>query len=249
VTTLSQAPLLETVFQTRWAAPEPEDGHPHTALHTLLLGAAQREGFPVLEQINEAYTNVPHVPTWRLRPTEGDWPVLQIGVGVLTVNQGREGYDWKRFKAATLSAFEMLLRTRLLEADAAPFVGLELTYFDGFPFEGGETIEQFLRKKMWLRFGTPTEFLKREGLKPAIKSARLAFELDSTEPEGVLTIEVRDSSFSSGGGLLMQTVVRSLGERMSYTADGVSNWLEAAHELQRHAFKTLIQPTYMRSFE
>jgi uncharacterized protein (TIGR04255 family) len=53
---------------------------------------------------------VPHVAQYRFRVKENDWPLLQIGVGLLTLN-ATDSYVWEDFEARARWSFETLLDT------------------------------------------------------------------------------------------------------------------------------------------
>jgi len=47
----------------------------------------------------------------------------------------------------------------------------------------------------------------------------------------------------------MDTMVRSTDDsKPNFDMESLSVWLEEAHNIQRHAFKTLINPAFARSF-
>ncbi len=118
--TLSEAPLIESIIEIRWGEHKIEPNKPvefkFSAEDTDFFpgqfhSIANSYGFVFVERINKDVPPfIPHVVRYRFRRTEGTWPCYQIGLGIFTVNQVNEGYNWGTFKKDILTGLEMLER-------------------------------------------------------------------------------------------------------------------------------------------
>ena len=100
---LSQAPLIEAIFEIRWGSPQPAKGgmvnwnfdDEDTSFFVgQFHGVAKARGYSTVERPNPTGLSIPHVVTHRFRPKPNVWPCYQIGLGIATVNQINDGYEW-----------------------------------------------------------------------------------------------------------------------------------------------------------
>ena len=259
MTTLKEAPLIEAIFEIRWGkyilqpnkpiefhfSPEDTDFFPGQ-----FRSEANSNGFAVIEHVNPDYPLLPHIVKYRFRRKENTWPCYQVGLGVMTVNQLNEGYDWGVFKKDILTGLEMLEKGHPFGLEKLPSSGIELRYHDGFFLEEGETPSQFLNNKLNIVFSPHEGFLKSPNLEKNLQGNKLTFSVKSIRPKGLVIINLVESLINGRPGFVMETIVRSPDEsKPIYQKDVLSEWLDEAHDLQKHAFNTLIEPTYFKSFK
>jgi uncharacterized protein (TIGR04255 family) len=262
VTTLTKAPLVEVATQFRWGPleegtdgeftfdfPQEEQNHSREA-----LDAALREnGFPVVVPFAPELEDVPFAYSRQYRRAEEEWPIIQTGLGVAGVHLNNEGYGWASYKQEVINGFALIdraLRTRY--PGGVPYFGFELLYLDGFPLSDKETPISFLQKKFSARLAPPRAFVDAPFLEPwpNVSAAGLSFELRLAEPRGLLSVELEyDPMLLGRPGFAMDTRVRSVGEDVEYTLSGVDAWMDLAHNVQRHAFETLITQGYRETFK
>lgn len=255
---LSNAPLIEAIFELRWGKASldpagvsfefaPEDSEYFIGQ---FYGVAKQRGFAVVERIRPLL-GVPHVVTHRFRRTSNTWPCMQIGLGTFVVNQANEGYSWREYRKSILEGLEILNAGHPLGISGLPAIGMELRYQDGFAFEEGEDPVAFIESKLNLRFAPAEAFVRHGGLDAKTTIVRqMAFEIGAIEPPGVMIIELQTARIKERPGFLLETVVRSVdGTAPRLELDAIAAWLDSAHRLQQHAFRTLIDPDFARSFE
>lgn len=257
--TLSQAPLIEVATQIRWGVAERDssgdfqqyiftDEEKDNLLDTL-EDAIVAAGFTTVDHFAPEVEDVPFTGARRYRRAPDAWPIIQIGLGVFSVHQANDGYQWVTYKEQVLRTLDLLSKALIGFYGTAPFVGAELMYLDAFSLEDRETPFKFLRKKFALKVAQPREFLSATFIDREPVSAGLSLEYRLLEPAGLLILGLDYAELQEWSGYLMDTRVRSLGAALAYTSEGVDVWLEQAHNVQRHAFRTLIDPTYRKSFQ
>ena len=260
MTTLSETPLIESIIEIRWGEHKLEPNKPvefkFSAEDTDFFpgqfhSVANSYGFVFVEQINkDAPPIIPHIVRYRFRRSEGKWPCYQIGLGIFTVNQVNEGYDWETFKKDILAGLQMLDKGHPVGLRELPVIGIEMRYQDGFLFGGGETSTQFLRNKLKINFQPPEEVLQSSDLAKKVENYNLSFKIPSENPKGVLIINLVEGLINGQPGFIMNTIVRSADDmKPRFEMDSLEVWLEEAHNIQRHAFRTLINPAYADSFK
>lgn len=258
--TLSQAPLIEVATQVRWGvAVRDEEGKfvgykfsdaeiqsLPSALATGLIDA----GFSDQDEFAREFEDVQFALARRYRPAPGQSPICQTGLGVFSVHEVNEQYDWPTYKRNVLRGFDVLLQVlTTFYGEDVPFIGAELQYVDAYFLEEGETPAKFLKNKLQLRIVPPREFREAPFINPEVSSAGLAFQMQLTEPEGVLELSLAHADLAGRPAYIMDTRVRSVEDKVAYTREGMESWLDVAHKVQQHAFRTLINPAYVKTLE
>ena len=96
---LKNKPLVEAILELRWKL-SIQGIDPH---YSLLLGRFPERieaKYPLHEPLPNAQFSdamMPYILQHRFRPGLNKWPLIQIGPGVMTVNE-TEGYTWDKFK-------------------------------------------------------------------------------------------------------------------------------------------------------
>jgi len=259
MSTLSKAPLIEAIVEVRWGIPKfdpnksVEISFPSEDIDFFpgqFHGIAKQHGFSFVENINQEAPPLPHLVKYRFKREQNTWPCYQIGVGVFTVNQVNEGYDWETFKKDILVGLDMLDKGHPLGLKNLPFIYIEIRYQDGFLFAERENSSQFLQNKLNIGFIPIENFLKSPNLGESVRGVHLTFSLETKKPKGLLIINLVEGLINGHPGFIMNTVVRSDKKaEIIFETDSLGGWLENAHTIQKHVFNTLINPTYTKSFK
>jgi uncharacterized protein (TIGR04255 family) len=259
---LANAPLIEVIFELRWGKITRDKSNTVVGFQfsqeesQFFFGqfksVAEAEDFKHIERINPNITNpLPHIITHRFRKAPNTWPCIQIGLGVFTVNQLVEGYDWHTFKKDCLFSIELLDKGHPLKLEglSEEKIGIQLRYQDAFLFSENERAIDFLKNKLNIGFGEPKDFVEYENFTPLIKGIQFAFNVDVKKPKGVLNISIQEGLINDSPGILMDTILRSPdSDTPEFSTEIIDKWLEDAHIIQKYAFESLINPTYLKSF-
>src|SRR5258708_6704442 len=102
---LPSAPLIEVVFELRWTIEQQEaqsiqylsgDLYPHI-----------KDKYPFREAI-QGFPLFGNSPSSRFRVAQNDYPLVQIGPGVLTINTTDAKYFWKEYEAEVIDVIQKL---------------------------------------------------------------------------------------------------------------------------------------------
>ena len=218
---IPNSPLIEAIFELKWGEKQP--GHFEYSKEEkdffpgVFYDAIKKEEFSYSEHVGrpEEQLNLPFQVAHRFRKSEGQWPCYQIGLGIFTANQ-------------------------IGNMSVGPD-GIGLKYQDGFILEDGETIESFISKKLKTNIDISSEFLSNDKISKSAENIRLRISHRTLVPSGSIAISVLSAQFGGKPGLVIETEVFSQLGSSERKLDFLAKWCEEAHDLQRHAFNTVIK--------
>ena len=113
---LENKPLVEAIFELKWNLQESESGTRTDPHYKLLVGRIYekiKDEYPFHEQLPTATMPdelVGYVIQHRFRKNENEWPLIQIGPGIITLNDTK-GYTWDNFKEKSICMLNTLFET------------------------------------------------------------------------------------------------------------------------------------------
>ena len=238
-------PLAEAVFEFKWMlTPNPMQGAPPTdPNYKLLVGSLfdrVRANYPFHEPLPAASVPdefVPQVVQHRFRRAENQWPLIQIGPGILAVND-TSGYSWERFLLSVLGAVAALREkyTGALVPEA-----VVLRYVNGVPFDFGTSdVFEFMRDNFKVAIEYPHQLFSDNPVQPRPATLLLESMYALATPVGAISLKFSKGEYKGTEHLVWETVVQSLGPDAP-SLDGFEQWLNRAHDVARAWFFTLIE--------
>lgn len=253
-----EPPLIEAIFEVRWGRISAGQSDVDVTQvdfdeedSTLFAGTFKSKAladFPVYKKVNEVVPpNIPHLVKHQFWKGDGEWPCLQIGLGLMAANQTNDGYSWEDFKVTCLSALNLLDNAHHMGLNDLPRIGVELKYRDGFLLGEDETDNDFV--KTHSRFDIPTDFFDTEIFKPSIaENHHISFSVSVDTPKATLITNLDKGQISGKPAFIQTTAVRARDALCpDFSIDSLDIWLEQAHAVQKHAYETLILPTHERT--
>ena len=251
---LKNKPLVEAILELKWVLPAqvtPEmEGDPH---YRLLLGRFSdrvKSDYPFHQTLPSAQipdVMAAHMVQHRFRVSEGKWPLVQIGPGVMSVNE-TDGYTWDDFKERCVKSVENLFEAHPAKQDFA-LQDLSLRYIDAVEVDfSRENVFTFLKEKMKTEISLPDALFNGERVskKPTMFVWQASFPHD--DPGGLVTIRFAVGQRSGKPGLIWETLVQAARERIPAIPDEFSDWLGKAHDLADDWFFKLIEGELERRF-
>lgn len=244
---LQKAPLIEAIFEFRWQpAVADRNGDFPSRVHSYDLSAfpfvlsrnLQDKGYTTVEHIVPEFAPpTPHEVRTRYRRTVDPWPCVQVGDGIVTVNQINDGYQWETFRRDLLSALSIVFGSRDVEF---PFSDplLALRYIDGIPTD---SFREFLADdtNIEVQIGKSVTDTVAEPIMMGCESVSFAGKL--AEPEGAsVELSVRPHPNINGqpGVHLTYLVYGKPGVNDGmFLIDSVEEWIEPAHLALRSLFR------------
>ncbi|MGH8615952.1 MAG: TIGR04255 family protein [Gammaproteobacteria bacterium] len=244
---LKNKPLVEAILELKWTLSIPSvpgfEGDPH---YRLLLGRIServQDAYPFHEPLPNAQipdAMVAQMVQHRFRTSEGGWPLIQIGPGIMTVNE-TDSYTWDDFKNRCAKAVANLF-------DAHPakqkftVQDLTLRYIDAVEVDfTRESVFKFLQEKMKTNVSLPDELFDGDRVKRSPTAFNWQASFPHDDPGGLVTLRFAVGQRSGRPALIWETLVQAARERIPAIPDGFSDWLGKAHDLTDDWFFKLIK--------
>ncbi|MCL5256581.1 MAG: TIGR04255 family protein [Chloroflexi bacterium] len=251
---LRNKPLVEAVFELHWALQEQPSGGKVDPYSKILVGRVYdlvKDEYRFHEQLPAASMPdelINFVPQHRFRVGKDQWPLIQIGPGVLSVND-TETYGWEDFSTRISSAVNVLCQT-YPDREALRFTELQLRYIDSIPFDYDENnVLDFLRRKMKLVVELSPSLFQNTGVENKPLATSFGFVFPTSAPEGVIEFRIRSGSRGDETALIWETQIRVQGEGVPENENGIDAWASAAHELSSGWFFKIIEGELLKEFE
>jgi len=254
---LKNKPLIEAIFEMRWELEEEKESKfkldPHYKLLIGRLYDKLNNQYPYHEQLPS--TNIPdimanYIVQNRFRKAENEWPLIQLGPGIMTVND-TEGYIWEDFQKRITQAIDYLYDVYPNSNEDLILNKIMLRYIDAvnFDFENLD-IFSFLKENMNfnLEFNQKL-FEDNVAIEPKPSNINLTFNFKSLEPKGIVYLRFASGKVKESNALIWETVVQSFSEDAPKIHKDIFNWINNAHNLTDNWFFKLIEGNLLKRFE
>lgn len=251
---LKRKPLVEALLEVRWAlegGPAPDLARdPH---YQFLLGKLFENikgDFPHHEQLPVAVMPAdmtPYTPHHRFRVAPNGWPLLQIGPGVLTVNDTVD-YSWERFEQQITRAVPALVASHP-QPSALRFETLMLRYINAVLADPSQVnVLELLSRSMKIQFSVPDSIFADGNIGPAPVRLATEFVFPCREPSGLLTLKFATGRKDKQPALIFELWFVSRGKQVPVMPEGFGNWASGAHAVIEEIFFRLIEGDLLKEF-
>lgn len=250
---LPNKPLQEAIFEIRWELPQPSGPTPHDPNYNLLIGRFYdriQQDYPLYEALPSSEVPdllVPYLVQHRFRPEANTWPVVQLGPGVLTVNE-TTSYTWENFSQRTLSAFNNLIEAYPNPSDLHISNAI-LRYIDAINLDPtSEDLFKFLEQKLHTRFQLPQSLFRPHRISASPTGLNVVTTFHCTDPEGAISLRFATGAKNNEPALILETIVQSSSPNAPREPTELQGWLDAGHKLIHSWFFDLIEGDLERTF-
>ena len=256
MTELKNKPLVEAILEIRWSA----NSKAADALtivddsYSLLLGRffdRVRADYPFHEKLPTADIPdhmTPHVAKHRFRVQLGDWPLLQIGPGLLTLND-TVGYTWADFSRRANLAVENLFKAHP-EPERLQVSQASLRYLDAIPLNlASSGLYEFLATNLKIKLELPPELFSKNNVAQTPEEFLSLHSFRTSAPPGLLSLRIGLGESNGVRAIILDTSVSSTSQEAPNTTTHFSSWVESAHAVLSEWFKVLTAGALYESFE
>lgn len=242
---LPNAPLQEVIFEARWGLQSDSSGKQMIDPEfSFALGKFQdliKKDFPF--RANKFPNEFPpqiltYQTMYQFWTGKQKWPVVQIGPGIISINDTDQNYVWRDYYILVQSVLD-----KLLEAyDSSPdFIEASLRYIDTVRVKdyGFDNWEDFVKQNINFRF--ENNFNTRGPLKNF--QFNQSFEVNEL---GKLNVNLSSGANNKNETLFIWQNGVSLKRRQ--TKSEMLQWLEKAHSCTSDVFKELCKEKFYGSF-
>ncbi len=262
--TLKNKPLVEAILEVRWelsrVAPAesptmqgfgpPSQADPHFRLLTARLFDRFQERYPFDEQLPAANLPaelLPYTVQHRFRSSEKGWPLVQVGPGILTLND-TSAYKWRSFSEYADHAVRCLFSAHPRPSDLR-VNSLALRYIDAFVLNKDSDALEFLRTKLKIDISLPEKLFGPHQVHPAPASLAWECSFEAADPGGRVTLRLGLGETNGNRALIMETQFESASPNIPALPEGFAVWASGAHQITRDWFFTLIEGDLYEHFE
>jgi len=245
---LPKKPLIEAIFEFRWQIRN-EEGDPH---YTLFLGRLYdrvQKQYPFHESLPTAMIPLPaagNVIQHRFRVNKGKWPLIQIGPGIVTIND-TESYIWQDFGQRAKSIIKAVFEA-YPEPDQLNTASLVLRYLDGFELDQNEDMFNYLSTKLKSTVLLPPQLFENTDVSRSPKILNIMASFPVAKPKGDILVRFGSGRHNDRPALIMETAVHSDSPDLPRMPEGFERWVEDAHKLTDDWFFTFIEGELKRRF-
>lgn len=253
---LKKPPLVEVIVEVRW---ELEKGpHPETKVdpHYKLLPGKLSDKFsgeyPYHEELPQASIPdeiSPYIVKHRFRCQKDQWPLVQLGPGILTVNHTKKYTTFNEFRPLAVSAVDTLFEV-YPDPDNLRISSLLLRYIDAKEFDyGKDDVASFLRDKMGIPVEFPEKLFKTTGVDSVPRSFAWSSSFSCNKPKGLATLKFATGTSNGKPALIWEQIVQSAHDDFPGMPRAFESWITDAHEVTESWFLSLIEGTLEREFD
>ncbi|HQJ73851.1 MAG TPA: TIGR04255 family protein [Candidatus Dojkabacteria bacterium] len=252
---LKNKPLVEAIFELRWELQELAPGMKTDPHYRIIVGRIYDKvsnEYPFHEQLPTA--SMPdeiagYVVQHRFRKGKDKWPLIQIGPGIITVND-TEGYLWEDFEKRIIKSVNTLFEAYPDPKNNLKFSSVVLRYINAIAFDfEKENILDFLKEQMKININLHMKLFQGTDVKEQPLGLDLRISFVSTKPKGAIQLRFVRGKAKESDALIWETIVQSTPEDIPKSQDEILDWVKKAHDLTYDWFFKLIEGELLRRFE
>ena len=251
--TLKNKPLLEAIFELHWQSKD--DSAELNAAYPLWLGSfynAVKSRYVFHEPLagyglpNDLVGNV---ICNRFRAADGEWPLVQLGPQIATLNDVH-GYSWDdTFYPGIVDLIDVIQKTHPL-ADHIGLTKLALRYIDAVDIDiPGLDVVGFIKKHFGIGLGMNPDLFLDSSLGGSPLSADIAIEFPCASPKGSLKLRFSNGNGNQASTLIWETLFVSEFDKLAISDEGITSWAQQAHDRTSGSFFNLIDQDLSRRFD
>ncbi|MCG2767232.1 MAG: TIGR04255 family protein [Chloroflexota bacterium] len=252
---LRNKPLVEAIFELRWELQSQQGGirvDPHYGVLVGRLYERVREDYPFHEPLPTA--TIPeeiagYVIQHRFRCADGEWPLVQVGPGVVTLNDTRE-YTWEDFKRRIVALVGALFEAHLDAERGLRVSRVLLRYINAVEFDYSRSdLFHFLKDELKISIEMDEALFENTEVTrvPLGLDARLSFALE--DPKGTLHVRFARGEREGSPSVVWETNIQSSGEDAPQSKEVILGWADKAHGVTEDWFFETIEGDLQRRFE
>ncbi|HOE14778.1 MAG TPA: TIGR04255 family protein [Candidatus Saccharicenans sp.] len=252
---LKNKPLVEAIFEVRWELQGPVPGMKIDPHYKILIGR-------IYDRVKDEYPFHTQLPTIALpdeiaayvvqhqfRKDKDQWPLIQIGPGIITLND-TEGYTWEDFEKRMREMVAILFEAYPDAENNLKINQLLLRYIDAINFNyQEENIFSFLRENFKVNIDIYEKLFEETGVSDLPLGFDLRFSFPATKPKSAVHLRFVRGKKKEEDALIWETQVQSVGDSLTQGKEQIVDWGVEAHKLTDSWFFKMIEGELLRRFE
>jgi len=250
---LSNPPLVEVIFELHWQLQQPQEGPPEQN-YGILAGRMYeklQDEYPFHEPLPPASmpTEIAaYLIQHRFRKGENEWPLIQVGPGIVTLNQTKDGFKRQDFHRGIQTLVQALLS--VYPADQKPrFSRLMMRYIDAvdFDYQTGN-ISEYISRTLKTDLVAKSALFEGTGVSTSPTALDSTFFFACGKPHGQLRLRYGRGKRNERDLLRWEMIVETTRGDAPQDAVEIAVWAQEADELIHKVFFRMIEGELMESF-
>jgi uncharacterized protein (TIGR04255 family) len=251
---LERKPLVEAIIELKWRLTQsaPEDTRdPAFPIYVGRLFDRVREAYPNLVRLPASDIPdqlTPQVVKFQFRKSPTDWPIIQVGPGIASLNFSQQ-YDWASFRMAAVKFCHDLIWAYQIEGVSKPpeFERILLRYVNAIGIDKDTDLPTFVRQKLHTRIELPTGVAEAAGVVVPAKAINVSLQFQLSVPKGTGSLRIANGLSNDKPVLLVDLSVNSSAD-LPKDAQRFEDWLVRAHDTIEAWFFSLIEGDLAKEF-
>lgn len=254
---LSKPPIVEALVEVGWKLRGSSPAGKYDPDYQFLLGTffnSIKGEYPYHEPLPASA--IPddmsgRIIKHRFRVAEDDWPLIQIGPGIMTVNETNKYKTFDHFKPRAIQAMVNLYDSHP-DKHNLEIESLTLRYIDAVNFDySTDDIYDFLKKNMHLPIEFPEVLHKQEDIDLERQPVSFATETSfrSKSPSGVATFSVQTGHLRGKRAIIWNQILKSTNKDLPDMPNGFEDWITSSHRLIHSWFEGIIEGKLKEEFD
>lgn len=252
---LKNPPILEAIFEMRWELPQiPNTQTRRDPAYPLLYGRMYdrfKKEYPVAEDLPSVQAHsdsTPYVLRHRMRKSADEWPIVQIGPGIITINLSKD-YSWDAFRHEIVRIFEAF--TDFYPASTFPLnlLKTELRFINGIEMGEADNPVQFFQDKLHTAVCLDEGLFNKTSVLPQPEGLSLNVGFKIEDPVGSAMLALGSGTSNEKPAVIQQMLFQSMGENTPQDLGSLDPWLDNMHALAKSWFEALFRGELIKRFQ
>lgn len=251
---LANSPLIEAIFEFRWLLHKDTSKNiEYDENYNFLIGLFYngiKDVFPIRENLPSSQMPaeiIPYVPQFRFSKKEKTWPLVQLGPGILTVND-TDSYTWdNNFEDLCCKAIQNIYKC-YPDTNNLNLKGLTLRYINALKIDDVNILE-YMHNLLKLEINFPQSLFEETEIHSIPNSLSTVFSFPISKPEGMVMYKFAKGKKDNKDALIWEISIISKGEEKIELPTDIGKWLSDAHNIAEKSFFAFSEGELYRSFE
>jgi uncharacterized protein (TIGR04255 family) len=252
---LRKKPLIEAIFELKWELPSQQGGILIDPNYSFLVGLYYeriKDKYPFRNDLPASKVPVevlPYIAQFQFRKGDNQWPLTQIGPGILSVND-TTGYSWENNFNTRCTNLIRIFKECYPENNKLKIIELHLRYINAVEFDYSlNDIYTYLSEYLNFNISLPDKLIKNKDINKNPKGYLVNFVLPLTSPVGAITVKLAKGKRSDKDAIVFEIGVSSKQDDLSGYSLPYSEWLDEAHKRAEDVFLSFVEGELLRSFK
>ncbi|MFC1676015.1 TIGR04255 family protein [Planctomycetota bacterium] len=251
---LKNPPIIEALVEIKWELKEKTSAGYYDPHYQLLLGTFYQniksmypfhEALPTSEIPDDVTGSV---VKHRFRVGDGEWPLVQIGPGIITINETEKYDTFATFKPKAIGVVKALFKSYPNIKDLK-ISSLQIRYIDGVEFDySKENICEFISNKMHIESKTPNCLIIQDNTEQFPTRYSLGTTLRCSTPPGIASFQVNTGHRFKQRAVIWNQIFESMEPDLPDMPNGFDEWITKAHDVIDIWFKGIIEGDLKEEF-